>query len=110
MQTLLSINNYNYVRGGAEYVFLEHNKIFEQAGWNVVPFAMHHSKNLSSEWSQHFVEEIEFGEAYAPVERVRKASKRSIHSSPERKLPLLSMRFSRRSHIVTISTIIYHHR
>jgi glycosyltransferase involved in cell wall biosynthesis len=84
MHTLLSINNYYYVRGGAEYVFLEHNKIFEQAGWNIVPFAMHHSKNMSSEWSQHFVEEIEFGEPYGPSERIRKALK-AIYSTESRK-------------------------
>ena len=29
--TLLSANNYYYYRGGAETVFLEHNRMFESA-------------------------------------------------------------------------------
>ncbi len=56
MPTLLSINNYFYYRGGAETVFLEHNRIFEENGWQVVPFAMKHPKNLETPWSEYFVE------------------------------------------------------
>jgi glycosyltransferase involved in cell wall biosynthesis len=65
MPTLLSINNYFYYRGGAETVFLEHNRIFEREGWQVVPFAMKHPKNLETPWSEYFVEELEFGEQYS---------------------------------------------
>ena len=43
---LLSINNYFYPRGGAEVLFLEQNRMFEDIGWQVVPFAMRHSRNL----------------------------------------------------------------
>ena len=43
---LLAINNYYYRRGGAEVLFLEHNRMFENIGWQVVPFAMRHPKNL----------------------------------------------------------------
>ncbi len=64
MDTLLSINNYYYVRGGAESVFLDHNEIFGKAGWRVVPFAMQHPKNEDSEWSPYFAEEIELGNDY----------------------------------------------
>ncbi len=55
MPQLLSINNYYYRRGGSEAVFFEHNRLFEQAGWNVMPFAMHHPMNLPSPWSEYFV-------------------------------------------------------
>ena len=44
MPTLLSVNNYYHYRGGAETVFLEHNRMFEANGWTVVPFAMKHAK------------------------------------------------------------------
>ncbi len=40
-------NNYYYYRGGAETVFLEHNRMFENAGWQVVPFAMRHRSESS---------------------------------------------------------------
>lgn len=75
MATLLSINNYYYYRGGAETVFLEHNRMFEAGGWNVVPFAMKHPQNLPTPWSRHFVEEIEFGQRYSPVQQAARAAK-----------------------------------
>ncbi|MEO5703276.1 MAG: glycosyltransferase family 4 protein [Gammaproteobacteria bacterium] len=75
MSTLLSINNYYYRRGGAEVVFLEQNRMFEASGWEVVPFAMQHPKNLESPWSPYFVDEIEFGEAYSVWEKLLKVPK-----------------------------------
>ena len=75
MPTLLSINNYFYRRGGAEVVFLEQNRLLEEAGWNVIPFTMQHDKNLPSPWSEYFVEEIEFGEAYSLKEKAARALK-----------------------------------
>src|SRR3954470_24791200 len=61
---LLSINNYFYPRGGAEVLFLEQNRMFEDIGWQVVPFSMRHSRNLPTPWSDFFPDEIEFGESY----------------------------------------------
>ncbi|HKY02826.1 MAG TPA: glycosyltransferase family 4 protein [Burkholderiales bacterium] len=75
MGTLLSINNYYYRRGGAEVVFLEQNRLLEEVGWNVVPFAMRHARNLPSEWSDYFVDEIEFGEAYSLPQKAARALK-----------------------------------
>lgn len=56
---LLSINNYYYRRGGSEAVYFEHNRLFESAGWEVVPFSMHDALNLPSQWSSHFVDETD---------------------------------------------------
>jgi len=75
MPTLLSINNYHYRRGGAESVFLAHNELFAQSGWEVVPFCMKHEGNLPSDWEQHFVDEIELGATYNFTERLRKSAK-----------------------------------
>jgi glycosyltransferase involved in cell wall biosynthesis len=75
MTTLLSINNYHYYRGGADSIFLEQNRMFEAMGWTVVPFSMQHARNLPSRWSDHFVDEIEFGAQYAILERIRRLPK-----------------------------------
>ena len=75
MTTLLSINNYFYPRGGAEVVFLEHGKLFEEAGWAVVPFCMQHPNNLSTEWSKYFIDELEFGGSYSAVQKIGMAAK-----------------------------------
>ncbi len=75
MQTLLSVNSYFYRRDGSEVVYLEHNRLFEEAGWRVVPFSMQHPQNLASEWSEYFPTEIEFGRAYSVVERISRVPK-----------------------------------
>ena len=72
MPGLLSINNYHYLRGGAEAVFLRHNALFEEMGWQVAPFAMHHPDNTATPWSEFFVEEIEHGSGYSLWEKVRR--------------------------------------
>lgn len=89
MSTLLSINNYFYRRGGAEVVFLEQNRMFEEQGWNVVPFAMHHPKNLPSPWSDYFVDEIEFGENYSTLEKLWRVPKVIYSLEARRKLNAL---------------------
>ena len=73
MSTLLSVNNYHYYRGGAETVFLEHNRMFAETGWQVVPFAMQHARNLPTPWSKYFIDEIEFGENYSLSEKLVRA-------------------------------------
>jgi glycosyltransferase involved in cell wall biosynthesis len=65
--TLLSINNYHYRRGGADIMFLEQNRLFEEQGWDVVPFAMQHEQNEPTPWSEHFPDELEFGNSYSPL-------------------------------------------
>jgi glycosyltransferase involved in cell wall biosynthesis len=73
MPQLLSINNYYYRRAGAETVFFEHNRLFEDAGWEVVPFSMQHPLNQPSQWSDHFAEGDAAKEVGSPIEKVSRA-------------------------------------
>jgi len=82
---LLSINNYFYPRGGAEVLFLEQNRMFADIGWQVVPFAMRHARNLPSEWSAFFPDEIEFGASYSLASKLLRAP-RVIYSLQARRL------------------------
>ncbi len=86
MSTLLSINNYYYRRGGAEVVFLEQNRMFEERNWRVVPFAMQHPKNLPSPWAPYFIDEIEFGADYSAWEKLLKVPKVIYSLEARRKL------------------------
>jgi len=86
MLTLLCVNNYYYPRGGAEVVFLEQERLFRAAGWQVVPFAMRHPHNLATPWSDYFVDEIEFGHAYSPWEKLRRVPKVIFSLEARRKL------------------------
>lgn len=71
-KNLLSINNYYYRRGGADLVFLRHNKMFSDNNWNVIPFSMKHPNNLNSTWSDFFIDEIEYGFDYSLSEKLIK--------------------------------------
>lgn len=89
MPTLLSINNYYYRRGGAEVVFLEQNRLFEEIGWQAVPFAMQHPKNLPSAWQDYFVDEIEFSSDYSLLEKASRAGKIIYSFEARRKIAKL---------------------
>lgn len=84
--TLLAVNNYYYARGGAEIAFFTHNALFEALGWRVVPFAMHHGKNLETPWSRYFVDEIEHGEKYSAAGKAARAAKVVYSFEARRKL------------------------
>lgn len=57
---IITANNYFYPRGGSENIFFSEIEYLRTAGWQVVPFSMHHPENYSSQWSEYFVEELEF--------------------------------------------------
>jgi glycosyltransferase involved in cell wall biosynthesis len=103
---LLAINNYYYPRGGAEVLFLEHNRMFENIGWQVVPFAMRHANNLTTPWSDYFPDEIEFGADYSLAARLARAP-RVIYSrqARQRMHALLSSVQPRIAHAHNV----YHH-
>jgi glycosyltransferase involved in cell wall biosynthesis len=73
MPQLMSINNYYYRRGGSEVVFFEHNRLFEEAGWSVIPFSMHHALNEPTPWSEHFVNESDRA-GQSPIEKIARAA------------------------------------
>ncbi len=91
MPVLLSINNYYYRRGGAEVAFLAHNRLFETMGWEVVPFAMQHAKNLNSPWQAYFVEEIEFGTAYSFLQKATLAARITYSFEARKKITALAL-------------------
>jgi glycosyltransferase involved in cell wall biosynthesis len=103
---LLSLNNYNYRRGGSDVVFMEHDGLFRERGWETARMAMHHPKNDPSPWSAYFVDEIEFGHKYSRVAKVRIAGKVIYSFEAQRKLRALLERFPAD---VAHLHCIYHH-
>jgi len=73
MPLLLSINNYYYPRGGSEAVFFEHNRLFEVAGWEVVPFSMQSPQNLPSTWSGQFANDDD-ASGFSPLAKLSKGA------------------------------------
>lgn len=105
-QTLLKINNYFYRRGGAEAVFLDHITLFEQAGWNVVPFAMQHGLNYPSVWSDYFPSEIEYGHESGMLNKIRQAAKIIYSLEAQRNLDRLIHRIEP---TIAHAHNVYHH-
>lgn len=57
--TILNINKYYFVKGGAERFYFDLAKLLEDKGHQVVPLAMEHEKNQSSQYSKYFVSEVQ---------------------------------------------------
>ncbi|MGC1778482.1 MAG: glycosyltransferase [Xanthobacteraceae bacterium] len=103
---LLSINNYFYPRGGADILFLEQNRMFENLGWQVVPFAMRHPENLPSPWSEYFPDEIEYGHSYSLAEKLVRAPRTIYSLQARRRIESLLERVNPRiAHVHNV----YHH-
>lgn len=106
MKTLLSVNNYHYRRGGADAVYFDHAALFGEAGWENAFFAMRHPKNVESEFSRYFVDEIEFGRDYGIGARLAMAAK--IIYSVEAKTRMSELLEQVRPDIAHIHSV-YHH-
>jgi glycosyltransferase involved in cell wall biosynthesis len=55
---ILYLNNYNYVRGGAESVFLSEAELMKSHGHTVHIFANQHPKNLKTQFDKYFPREM----------------------------------------------------
>lgn len=86
MPRLLSLNSYHYRRGGSDVVYFEHEAMFREIGWETAHMAMHHPRNVDSPWSEYFVDEIEFGHAYGPLQKLAMAGKVIYSWEARRKL------------------------
>jgi glycosyltransferase involved in cell wall biosynthesis len=103
---LLSINSYHYHRGGADNVYFQHAALMEGLGWRNAFFAMHYPKNLATDWSRFFVDEIQFGHHYSLAEKVVKATKVVWSFEAQRQLRRLLAEF--RPDVAHLHNI-YHH-
>ncbi len=57
---ILQVNQFYYLRGGAERYFLDLTRALENEGHEVAVFSMDHPKNQPSPWSRYFVSRISF--------------------------------------------------
>lgn len=103
---LLSLNTYNYRRGGSDVVFLEHDAMFRALGWDTAVMTMHHPKNAPSPWSRYFAAEIEFGHEYGTLEKLVMAGKIIYSLEARHKLSALLDTFPAD---VAHAHCIYHH-
>jgi glycosyltransferase involved in cell wall biosynthesis len=106
MPRILNVNSYHYRRGGSDVVYFEHARMLESAGWDAGYFSMNHPKNEPTPWSQHFIDEIEFGHAYGLMQKLQMAGKVVWSFEAQRKLRQLLDQFPAD---VAHLHCIYHH-
>lgn len=76
---ILSANKFYYLNGGSDRYFFELNELHLRNGIDVVPFAMHHPKNLYSPYQEYFVSEVNYWNNPTILEKV-KAATRVVYS------------------------------
>ena len=57
---VLEINNYHYMKGGVESVYLNTISLLEKKGHEVIPFSVLDDNNLSSQWSVYFPKQPDY--------------------------------------------------
>jgi glycosyltransferase involved in cell wall biosynthesis len=72
---LLYLNNYNYLRGGAETVVLGEANLLKERGHSVDIFSRTHPQNNPSRLSSYFPEAIMFDSVKLNVKNIKKLSK-----------------------------------
>lgn len=103
---VLSVNNYNYVRGGAERVFIEQNAALRSIGFEVAEFCMQHPSNINSEWNSYFISNLEYQASDRPLDKLEKGARVIWNQESVRKLSKLIEDFS-----PTVAHLhnVYHH-
>lgn len=56
---ILMVHKFYYIEGGAERYYFNLSEVLQRQGHEVVPFAMHHPRNLESPYSSWFVDHFE---------------------------------------------------
>jgi lipopolysaccharide/colanic/teichoic acid biosynthesis glycosyltransferase len=106
MPKLLSIHNYHFRHAGSDVLFLAHDELFRERGWETAIFSMHHRENLPSRWSEYFVEEIDLGRQYSLAKKIHLAAKVLYSREARTQLRRLIYRF--RPDVVHVHNV-YHH-
>lgn len=106
MPKILSVNSYHYRRGGSDAVYFDHASLMESIGWKNAFFSMHHPLNIASEWSEYFVEEIQYGHQYSLAQKLVMATKVVYSFEAQKKITRLIDQFRPN---IAHTHCIYHH-
>ncbi|MFA6393750.1 MAG: glycosyltransferase family 4 protein [Patescibacteria group bacterium] len=91
---ILLINNYHYLRGGAERSYLDTGKILEKNGHEVAYFSMFSARNIFSGWSRFFAKDSETDGRLAPAGKISAALNIFYNCQARKKLKELLKEFN----------------
>ena len=77
---VLFVNKFFFPHGGAETVFLQEREMVKNTeGFEVIDFSMKHEKNLPSEQSEYFVDNVDYNNEHGLASKL-KVSRDFIHN------------------------------
>ena len=88
LMLILSINKFFWRKGGSETVFFDEKALLESKGHSVIPFSMKNEDNLESEYSDYFVEYVDYGKS-GLASKLASASKIIYSFDARKKMKLL---------------------
>ena len=86
---VLQINNYHYVRGGANRYYLELSRILSENGHRVSHFSLHHPDNIYTEYSSYFGDPMTFDMDQSITKKVHTAMRMLYSPANNRKVERL---------------------
>ncbi len=81
---ILHVNNFHYLRGGAEAVYFNTSKLLQEHGHRSLFFSMHHPENLPCETEEFFMPFVDLNAKHSIWEQLRIAG-RILYSIEARK-------------------------
>lgn len=83
---ILSVNKFYHLFGGSDRYFFELNQLHEQAGHQVIPFAMQHPQNLDTPYEEYFVSEVNYWNDPDYRDKIKAAGRIFYSSEANRKI------------------------
>ncbi len=80
---ILMVNKFHYIKGGSETYYFALKRLLESKGHEVIDFSMKDPKNFKSEYSEFFVEGVDYNGKSGVAEKIR-AAKNIIYSKEAR--------------------------
>lgn len=68
--TILQINKYYYLKGGADAVFFNTIDLLRSHGHKVIPFCINDSRNMTTEWDSYFTDAQEIREMRGVLQKI----------------------------------------
>lgn len=89
---ILQINNFHYLRGGSDKMYLETSQLLEENGHEVISFSSKHPENLASDYEPFFVEPVDFYKKSSLVKKVKNGLRFIYNVEAEEKLEALILK------------------
>lgn len=70
---ILQINNFHYITGGADRIYLETARLLEQHGHEVLFFSTRHAQNEPTPYQEYFVDDVDYYDIGRVTEKVTSA-------------------------------------